>query len=617
MCGIFGIIGECANNQSLIKAMGKHMINRGPDGEGYFFDNCLGMGMRRLSIIDLEGGWQPLYSRNKRVIAFQNGEIYNYLELRKELVEKKYIFETSSDTEVLAHGFDAWGMKGLLERLDGMYSIAIADLDSKKLFLGRDRFGEKPLYYCRKKDFFAYSSNLITLAALPGVSNEIDNLSIERYLALHYIPGKNTFFKDISQLLPGGYLTISMDNRQSVEIKKYFEQNLKKTFATSKNELKSSLEKAVRSRLAADVPVGIFLSGGLDSSLIAAIAAKYSPGISTFSMGFSSSKHDESIYAEIVAKNIGSSHHHFIFKEDDFIELLPKVVDALDTPIGDQALLPLYWLCGEASKKVKVVLAGEGADEIFGGYGYYENMSSNSKSLKVRLRSIFRSGKNEMRPSSLIDFDSPISPSGYPLLTDKSRCNLLLEKSSLGLDSWESSFIDWLDTSPSPLKRASAADIATWLPDDLLIKFDRMAMAHSIEGRAPFLMPRLVDEGLNMPDKKRIDKGVGKIALREVATDYLPKEILTRKKQGFVLPMRKWVLAWFNRNGGVDAYLRKMKIPSINYDSLALIIKEDLQTGVNRERLLFALIILFEWYFVSTKKINNLNKIYKNILERV
>lgn len=609
MCGIVGLVGRTSFNIShVVREMASFISARGPDGEGFYFDDMVAMGMRRLSIIDLSHGWQPLYSRNGRVIAFQNGEIYNYLKIKEELERDGYLFKTSSDTEVLAHGYDAWGMEGLLKKIDGMYAIAIFDRDKKELLLARDRFGEKPLYYCHHEDWFAYSSDLRTLAALPGFSEAIDELSLERYLALHFVPGDRTIFKNINKVLPGGWFSIPLETPSKFRKGHYFKPEFEPVRAVSESSLAELIEQSVRSRLVADVPVGVFLSGGIDSSIVASIAASSSPGIATFSMGFSSAEHDESQYAKLVADSIKSTHHHFLFDSNHFVELLPLVASSLDEPIGDQATLPLFWLCREARNFVKVVLSGEGADEIFSGYGYYRPFAEETGI--AALLKFFRHKVPVQVFHKLIENAQPVSPSGFPLLTDVAGRERLLGGGRQQSDSWESQILDWLSQTINPLQRASAADVFTWLPDDLLVKYDRMAMAHSLEGRAPFLMPGLVNAALCLPPRLRMRKNLSKVMLRRVAKRWLPSVILQRRKQGFVLPMRDWLRQWFSTHGDLSSYLSTYKIPALDMAEVANLINEDLSKGISRERFLFALVILFEWNHIALEKIRNLRKKY-------
>jgi asparagine synthase (glutamine-hydrolysing) len=598
MCGIVGLIDASGkyNNGEFVRRMADAMIMRGPDGYGEFVEQSLAMAMRRLSVIDLEHGWQPFFSDGNQVVAFQNGEIYNFRELRKLLEQKSYHFKSHSDTEVLAHGFTQWGIRGLLERIDGMYALAILDKRANTLYLARDRFGEKPLFYAGEQGRFAYASNLKSLVMLPWVSGEIEPKAVDYYLALHYVPGEMTFFKSIRRVLPGEYLTVSLNDPRSKAFR-YYRPFLGKTRSTSDDELVSLIEQSVESRLIADVPVGIFLSGGLDSSIVAAIAAQTHPEIMTFSMGFESAAHDESAAAELVARAIGSTHHCFHFKEDSFINLLPKVAAALDEPVGDQAMLPLYWLCQEARKHVKVVLAGEGADEVFAGYSYYDRFLKNT-TWREKITGWLRSSRNQHVGGldQLIHNDALITPSGFPLLTDAATRRRLIGRDNYTEPVWEGELLSWLDKANDPLQRATAAELTTWLPDDLLVKFDRMAMAHSLEGRAPYLHPAIVKAGLFLPQQQRMNHSVSKVALRRIAAKWLPQEILDKPKQGFVLPMKKWLVQWFATHGSVEELLDSYNIDFLDMHETIKLVKHDVEEGVTNERFLFALVLLFEWY---------------------
>jgi asparagine synthase (glutamine-hydrolysing) len=586
------------------------MVRRGPDGEGHYIEGPVGMAMRRLSIIDLEGGWQPFFSRQDQIVAFQNGEIYNYRELRRELEDLGCHFVSQSDTEVLAHGYAEWGPDDLLSRLDGMYAIAILDRASRQLHLARDRFGEKPLFYTQGKGRFAYSSNLLSLAALDWVNDEIDAESMNRYLALHYVPGESTIFKSIKRVLPGERLAVPIDDPDPRR-NRYYTMTLGGSRKIADAELAEVIERAVVSRLVADVPVGVFLSGGLDSSLIAAIAAKEQPHISTFSMGFDSASHDESRYAETVAKKIGSSHHHFVFDDESFRSLLPLVASVLDEPVGDQAQLPLYWLCEEARRHVTVALSGEGADEIFAGYGYYRPyaVTSNWRS-KLSGSLLGRAQPPKAVARRLVQNEEPVTPSGFPLLTDISGRRRLTGISGAEIDRWEEGLLAWLGGASDSLQRAAAADLATWLPDDLLVKFDRISMAHSLEGRAPYLAPAVVEMGLSLPAVQKINNEVNKAALRRVATRWLPREILERPKQGFVLPMGKWLAQWFQGQPVLDYFLERA-VSGLDMKEVAGVTAEDLLQGVKRERLLFALVLLVEWHQSFKSRQSDLRRKYK------
>ena len=601
MCGIAGLIDPASRNaERVVRAMLDAIRLRGPDGEGLHVEPGIAMGMRRLSVIDLATGWQPLSARKGRVLAFQNGEIYNYRALRTELERDGRIFATASDTEILAQGFDSWGIDGLLARIDGMYALAILDRDARVLHLARDRFGEKPLFYSAAEGRFAYSSDLGTLAALPWVGTELDRLSLRRYLALHYVPGEATIYRRVRRVLPGERLEIALD-APAPRRTRYYVPPLAAGAPIEDNELASLVEHAVASRLVADVPVGVFLSGGLDSSIVATLAARHLPGVMTFSMGFGSAEHDESEYAKELAAAIASRHHHFHFDDASFATLLPRVAAALDEPIGDQALLPVYWLARETRQHATVVLSGEGADEVFAGYSYYAPFAPNPGVLATA-RHLLGAG-DPTTVAHFIDNTPPATPSGFPLLTDTAGRTRLVPGTISHDDAWEAGLMSWLGQAHDPLQRATATDLATWLPDDLLVKYDRMAMAVSLEGRAPFLQPDLVAAALALPPAERMAGGQSKIALRRIARRWLPERIHSRRKQGFVLPMRAWIRDWVQARGGASAYFAGRVVPGIELAELIAVVEADLAAGVARERLLFALIMLVEWHAAAAQRV--------------
>jgi asparagine synthase (glutamine-hydrolysing) len=596
MCGIVGLIDtrEPYYPDALIEAMRDSMVQRGPDGVGGFRDGAVALAMRRLAIIDLEHGSQPLYGRGDRIVAFQNGEIYNFRELRAKLERENFVFATQSDTEVLAHGYARWGIDGLLDRIDGMYAIAILDRDSRELHLARDRFGEKPLFYLSAPGRFAYSSDLRPLVALPWAGNDaLDLISLDRYLALHYVPGDRTLFENVRRLLPGRRLRVSIDDPEP-QIHTYYRLPTTSESPIADEELTRLIEASVKSRLVADVPVGVFLSGGVDSSIVAAIAAQANPRINTFSIGFRSKQHDESAHARAVASHIGSMHHEFVFDESKFMELVPQVASALDEPLGDQAALPLYWLCREARKAVKVVLSGEGADEIFGGYSYYGD-AIEVASLRTTMRRWLR-GTGRSSQARFLDEAALTTHSGFPLVTDLPTRRRIMPDRPDGLDTWEDDILAQLARCRDPLARASLADMLSWLPDDLLVKLDRMAMAHSLEGRVPYLQPDVTEAALWLAANQRWVPGQSKVALRRVATRWLPRSILERPKQGFVLPMKNWLATWFREVGDVREYFVG-RLPAA-LSAIAVASHTEAETGgsVRDERFVFALLMLAEWH---------------------
>ena len=577
MCGIAGIIDPSEKHvNKILCQMLQGMYKRGPDGEGRYQDKGLAIGMRRLSIIDLAGGDQPFYSSGKTVVAFQNGEIYNFKELITELKSLGYDFISQSDTEVIAHGYDAWGARTLFKKLDGMFAIAILDKKINKLFLARDKFGEKPLYYSHQKSSkkFAYSSDMRSLTDLLWVEKEISSDALSRYLMLGFTVGEDSIINDVKKILPAHFLTLDLSDL-TLKISCYYLPNLEKINSEddNKGKLNEILKKSIDIRLRADVPVGVFLSGGVDSSLVAAMSAKKHPKIDTFSIGFHSDKHDESKYAMEVANYIGSNHHHFMFDENSFVDLLPKVVAEMDEPLADQACLPTYWLAEEAKKRVTVVLSGEGADEIFGGYSYFQQQNPTM---------------------ALVDNDKHTTPSGFPLLMSVESCKGFMKQDFSITTSEEDKLFDWIETARTDIQKSMLTDLTTWLPDNLLVKLDRMAMAHSLEGRAPYLSGEIVDFSYGLNNDEWIKENEYKVLLREVAKEYLPESIFNRPKQGFVLPMDDWIIKWFKKETVRD-FFTKREIPELNTNKIIAWVENELQNKTFNQRLIFAFIMLYEW----------------------
>jgi asparagine synthase (glutamine-hydrolysing) len=460
-----------------------------------------------------------------------------------------------------------------------MYALAILDRAARELHLARDRFGEKPLFYAHAPGRFAYASDLVALAALPWVDLTVDATALDRYLALHYVPGEGTIFKGIRRVLPGHRLRVALDEPHPRAFR-YHRLELGPARPVADEELAALVEHAVRSRLVADVPVGVFLSGGLDSSVVAAIAARHRPGIATFSMGFRAPDYDESPFARQVAAAVGSRHHHFVFDEHRFRELLPQVARALDEPVGDQALLPLYWLCREARQHVTVALAGEGADEVFAGYSYYRE-ALGGKPLDAARR--------------LMRNRTPVTPSGFPLLSDAPERARLCGGAPTEGDAWESDLLAWLDGAGDGLQRATAADLCTWLPDDLLVKADRVLMAFGLEGRVPFLDHRVVEFGLGLSDGLKVGGRQGKLFLKRWAERRLPREHLWRRKRGFYVPVRQWLRGEFL--DGLAAHLPAHPVIRrwFRSDAVAELVREQ-QQGGNTARAIWGLMQLAIWH---------------------
>jgi len=590
MCGIFGVIDPSGNGHAALARLLPVLERRGPDGTGEYVDGPVAMGMRRLAVIDVAGGWQPLFARGDRVVAFQNGEIYNHLAIRRELERLGAVFRTHSDTEVLAHGYDIWGMDGLLDKLDGMFALAILDRDRRVLHLARDRFGEKPLFFASAGGRFAYSSSLFALAGLSWLPLDPDPAALDRYLALQYVPGPATPFRSIRRLLPGERLEVAVDAPVPL-CHGPRRPRLSPPGSANADGLAALVDEAVRSRLIADVPVGVFLSGGLDSSTVAALAARAQPGIATFSIGFADPRYDESPYAEAVARHIGSTHHTLRFSQNDFDTLFDEVTASLDEPLGDQAALPTYLLSRAARHHVTVALSGEGADEIFAGYEHYQQFAPANANAAIGVN-----GEALRRIRRVVDPNIPFTPAGIPHLLSVADRRLLTGWSDQSeAEAWENDLADWLDGAVCPLQRACAADLMVSLPDRLLVKVDRTSMANSLEVRAPFLHNAIVETGLNLPAGARMTPALSKAALRTVAAGLLPASILARPKQVFAVPLQSWLAQRVGRAGGPRTYARAHAVPGLDSD-LAGRLLEHAFTDPRNSNITFSLCMLMEWH---------------------
>lgn len=580
-------------DKNKLDSMNVCMKHRGPHSDGFFYDDNVGLAVRRLRIIDLETGDQPIFNETKDVVVIFNGEIYNFKSLREDLEGKGHHFKSKTDTEVLIHGYEEWGIDQLLSTLNGMYAFCIYDKQKRKIYLARDRLGEKPLYYYFDGNELVFASELLALLASGKVPTKISKLGLYCYLSLHYVPGDMCIIQEAKKLLPGYYLEFDLQSFKANLIE-YWELEETELVEDHKylRQVKELVEDSIRSRLIADVPIGVFLSGGIDSSIIVAVMKKYRSIVNTFSIGFQFPEFDESEYSRTVAEVYKTNHHHFILDHNKIRELLPMVISYMDEPNGDQALLPIFWLSHEAQKYVTVVLGGEGGDEIFGGYSYYPTHET-SKGYHNQRKS------NELLDGLLRDGITE-TLSGFPLISDLKTRSKLIKDFDLNELRRESQKYLWLERFRRNSRRikdflrlCQYTDIKTWLPDDLLTKFDRMTMSASLEGRAPYLDHRLVEVGFNLPSLYKIKGDAFKFILREAFKSELPEQIFRRAKQAFNLPMSEWL----------RTYLRDLveSLDNLSYDDgidnryLRTLINEHLSGKVDRGRLLYALLVYKLW----------------------
>src|SRR4051795_10340184 len=559
MCGICGLVsldGASAPDPAALAAMNETLVHRGPDSDGSMIDGPCGLAMRRLSIIDLAGGDQPIGNEDGRIQVIQNGEIYNYGDLRDELRGKGHTISTNSDTEVLVHLYEDRG-PSFVEALRGMFAIAIWDARHQRLVLARDRFGIKPLYYRVAGGQVSFASELKALLRQPGFSREIDPMALESFLAFNSIPAPLTIFTEARKLPPGHILVAE---NGAVEVSRYArptpvpESEVRtESDDVLAEELRERLRDSVRAHLVSDVPVGVLLSGGVDSAALTAMAAGESGyQVSTFSIGFEESSFNELDQARLVAKRYGTDHHELTLRPDA-VDLLPKLVDAFDELFGDSSALPTYLVSQLASDTVKVVLSGEGGDELFGGYYTYV---ADRLALRVGRAAPFLRPLVERLPSSSakVSFDykakrfvrgahlPPVERhhAWKEIFSADAQDELLSDpRTTDPLDVYRERFGE--TEGAQELARLQDLDLGIYLVDDLLVKTDRASMAHSLEARVPFLDPVVAELALALDTKQKVRGFSKKRLLRRAAAPLLPREIIRGRKQGFSIPVAAWL----------------------------------------------------------------------------
>jgi asparagine synthase (glutamine-hydrolysing) len=558
VCGMLDLNGSGAPDAELLHAMNETLHHRGPDSAGSYVAGPVAMAMRRLSIIDLAGGEQPIANEDGSVQVIQNGEIYNYRELAEELRSRGHELRTRSDTEVIAHLYEEEG-PAFAKRLRGMFAVAVWDESRRRLVLARDRYGIKPLYYSERGGLLSFASELKALLRLPGFSREIHLGALEAYLAMNFVPAPLTIFRD-ARKLPPGYLLVAEGGRVRTEAYARpapvsAEQVRREGSAELEQELLARLRGSVRAHLVADVPVGVLLSGGIDSGALTALASEEGEGpLKTFTIGFEAAGWSEAEQARLVAERYGTDHHELIV-EPSAVELLPTLVEAFDEPFADSSALPTYLVSQLASEHVKVVLSGEGGDELFGGYYSYlgdlwaprvgrvatalraviERLPSGSGSrrLEDRLKRFAR-GAHLPQPERHVSWSQVFSP--------EARERLLLAREGGDFDPLAAHRERWrASAGAEELSRAQDLDFGVYMVDDILVKIDRASMACSLESRVPFLDPEVTDFALALPANQKLRLLAKKRLLRKAVAPLLPAEIVRARKRGFSPPVASWL----------------------------------------------------------------------------
>ncbi|MEK6933473.1 MAG: asparagine synthase (glutamine-hydrolyzing) [Nanoarchaeota archaeon] len=546
MCGIAGFNWA---DRDLIKKMTSLIAHRGPDDSGFYIDKDISLGHRRLSILDLSlKGHQPMYNENRDVLVVFNGEIYNYPILKNELIKEKHKFFSESDTEVIIHGYEQWG-ENLCVRLEGMFAFALYDKRKKRLLIARDRIGKKPLYYFWDKKRLIFASEIKAILLDEEVKRDIDYQCLSDYLTMRFSIGEKTMFKHIKKLEPGHFMVYDGKN---IKIESYWSlPSFEPKIQPKEQEVDKLIESSIKKRLMADVPIGVFLSGGLDSSTIVAYMSRIGAKIKTFSIGFNHPT-DETLYARIISNKFKTEHTE-IKVEEEILQNLPRVVWHFDEPLADPAALPIFVLSREVAKKVKVALSGEGGDEVFGGYDTFNSLNllykinklpgiikqvgslfffTASKFFKYPKKQFLKLGSEILKEKDVIKAYEKLF---YFSFSKDEKNQLFSEKIKNKID-LSHPIYKYLKDERNLHNQTLNYYFKEWLPNDLLMKADKMSMANSLEIRNPFLDCNLIEYFAKIDNSYKQKRWL----FRKVITKLLPDKILKKKKQGFTLPISEW-----------------------------------------------------------------------------
>ncbi|GAA0540506.1 asparagine synthase (glutamine-hydrolysing) [Rhizomicrobium palustre] len=567
MCGIsgwFDMVGLLQPDRLLSKAMNDAIAHRGPDGEGFHFEPGLALGHRRLAIIDLSTGEQPMFTEGSRIAIVFNGEIFNYRQLRRQLERQGHPFRTNSDTEVILRAWVAWG-HDCVDHIEGQFAFALWDRSEQTLFLARDRLGEKPLYYAVLPDkTFVFASELKALTVRPDFPRRIDPRAVEDFFAYGYVTDPRTIYAGVKKL--GAGCALSLQRGQEPKLRTYWQpkpiSDAPCDAATVAEELRARLAASVNAQLVADVPVGTFLSGGVDSSAITALMAKSLPqGLSAFTIGFKEAAFDERSHAEAVASRYGVTQHVEVVSPDD-METVARLPGIYDEPFGDSSAMPTYRLCKLARRHVTVALSGDGGDELFAGYRRYP-FHAREEALRgvfpgLMRRLVFGTlgevypqldwAPRMFRARQTFRELAATTAEGYfhnvSVTSDELRSALFAPELKRALKGYRAADViaQHMKNAPfdDPVAMAQYVDLKTWLPGDILTKVDRASMANSLEVRVPMLDASFVEWALSLPRDFKLRGGEGKFVLKRALEPLLPHKVLYRPKQGFSVPLARW-----------------------------------------------------------------------------
>lgn len=617
MCGFVGFIDKLNKDekQKTIKLMADRIIHRGPDQEGYYIDDNIALGHRRLSIIDLASGTQPMFNEDKSIVVVFNGEIYNYQEIKKELETKGHEFKTNSDTEVLVHGYEEY-KEELFNKLRGMFAFIIYDIKNNEMIGVRDYFGIKPFYYYKDEKTFMFGSEIKSFLDHPNFVKEVNKKALKPYLTFQYSVLDETFFKNTFRLKPGNYIKYK-DGK--IEIKQYFKAEYLKqddTYENYKKQVKESLEDSVKCHQISDVEVGSYLSGGVDSSYIVSMAKPDK----TFTVGFDKTGFDESNFAKDLSKIFNTNNYNRVLTGDDFFNALPLVQYHTDEPHANLSTVPLYFLSKLAREKVKVVLSGEGADEMYGGY----NELNVSKWIKAycKLPLAFRKAlakkartKKKFKGKRIIcQYDRPLSErfigNAFIMDDDETKdilCDELKENGVKYADIIKPYYEDVKNE--DEITQMMYINMYFWLAKDMLLKADKMSMANSVELRVPFLDKEVWNVARKIPSKYLIKDGETKKVFRDVAAEVIPEEWAKRRKLGFPVPFFMWIKEEKYFNKVKELFMQDWVSEFFDKDKINKMLDDHYAGVENHGRKLYNIYIFLVWYkvyFVDNAKVERI-----------
>nr|WP_319489443.1 asparagine synthase (glutamine-hydrolyzing) [uncultured Caproiciproducens sp.] len=604
MCGLCGFTGEVIDRDAVIKTMTDKITHRGPDSSGIFTDHDISMGFRRLSIIDIAStGDQPIYNEDKTLVLMFNGEIYNYLELREILIEKGHQFYTQTDSEVLVHGFEEWHEE-LLNKLRGMFAFAIWNTQEKSLFIARDYFGIKPMHYTQVGQSFVYASEIKSILDFPGFEKKFNKNALNNYISFEYAVPPETFFENVFCLMPAHYLWYR-DGK--VETHRYWEPKFDEDAGMTKEEAVAEIEKVFEDSVSAhkisDVEVGCFLSSGVDSSYV----STYFSGQKTFTVGFDyGEKYNEIDYAKNLSAEIGVEHHCKVITADEYWGNIRKVQYHMDQPLADASCIALYFVSKMASEYVKVVLSGEGADELFGGYNIYHGPDdfARYKKLPLGLRKALAAlakklpfsfkGKNFLIRGALPIEETFIGNCSMFTLEEKRS----LLRSDIPITRPQEMTKKYYDRvkDKDDVTKMQYLDINVWLVGDILLKADRMSMANSLELRVPFLDKEVFKVASRIPRKLRVNKENTKYAMRQAAMKHLPDATAQKKKLGFPVPTRVWLKDEKYYGIVKDAFTGEIAKQFFNTDVLMTFLNDHYSGKCDNNRKIWTIFVFLIWY---------------------